>query len=128
MDEPIIVDTSVWIDFFNGKETENVKIFTHYLENDLPIFICPVIIQEILQGIASDKSFLKVKESLLALNVLDDDSIETAIGAAEIYRKLRSKGFTIRKSNDCMIAYYAIKYSLKVLHSDRDFDIIFENY
>ena len=73
MDEPILVDTSVWIDFFNGKETENVKIFTYYLENDLPIFICPVIIQEILQGIVNDKTFIKVKESLLSLNVLDDD-------------------------------------------------------
>lgn len=128
MNEPLLIDTSVWIDFFNGFETENVKIFSHYLENDFPVFICPVIIQEILQGIKSDKEYKKVKDYLFALNVLNDDAIEAALGATEIYRKLRKTGVTIRKSNDCLIAYYAIKYSLKILQNDRDFDAILVNY
>lgn len=128
MNEPIIIDTSVWIDFFNGSETQNVKIFTEYLENNFPIYICPIIIQEILQGIKSDKEFNQVKDYLFALTVLNDDAIETAIGAINIYRKLRQKGITIRKSNDCIIAYYAIKYSLKILHNDRDFDNILKYY
>jgi predicted nucleic acid-binding protein len=128
MNEPILIDTSVWIDFFNGIESDNTKIFTEYLENDLPIFICPIIIQEILQGIKSDKEYRQVKDYLFALNVLNDDAIETALGAVKIYRQLRLKGITIRKSNDCLIAYYAIKYSLKILHKDRDFDNIIKYY
>ncbi len=124
MNESILIDTSVWIDFFNGDESESVKVFTDYLERDLPIFICPVIIQEILQGIRNDAEYNQVKDYLFALNVLNDDAIEVAIGAANIYRNLRKKGVTIRKSNDCLIAYYAIKYSLRILHKDRDFDNI----
>jgi predicted nucleic acid-binding protein len=128
MNDPILIDTSVWIDFFNGIESDNTKLFTAYLENDLPIFICPIIIQEILQGIKSDKEYRQVKDYLFALNVLNDDAIEAALGAVKIYRQLRLKGITIRKSNDCLIAYYAIKYSLKILHKDRDFDNIIKYY
>lgn len=128
MNEPLLVDTSVWIDFFNGVDSDNVNVFSYYLENDFPIFICPVIIQEILQGIKSEKEYRQVKEYLFALNVLNDDAIEAALGAVKIYRKLREKGITIRKSNDCLIAYYAIKYSLKILHRDRDFDNIIRHY
>lgn len=128
MAEPIIVDTSAWIDFFNGKETMQVKIFSEYLENNDPIYVCPVIIQEVLQGIRNEKDYALTRNYIFALNVLNDDGIEVAIASAEIYRKLRQKGITIRKSNDCNIAYYAIKYNLKILHSDRDFDLITENF
>jgi len=128
MNDPILIDTSAWIDFFNGIESDNTKLFTEYLENDLPIFICQIIIQEILQGIKSDKEYRQVKDYLFALNVLNDDAIEAALGAVKIYRQLRLKGITIRKSNDCLIAYYAIKYSLKILHKDRDFDNIIKYY
>jgi predicted nucleic acid-binding protein len=128
MSDPILIDTSVWIDFFNGIESDNTKIFSDYLENDLPIYICPVIIQEILQGIKSDKEYKQVKDYLFALNVLNDDAIESALGAVKIYRKLRQKGISIRKSNDCLIACYAMKYSLKILHKDRDFDNILKYY
>jgi predicted nucleic acid-binding protein len=128
MNEPLLVDTSVWIDFFNGVDSDNVNVFSYYLENDFPIFICPVIIQEILQGIKSEKEYRQVKEYLFALNVLNDDAIDAALGAVKIYRKIREKGITIRKSNDCLIAYYAIKYSLKILHRDRDFDNIIRHY
>src|SRR5450759_244263 len=128
MNEPLLIDTSVWIDFFNGVDSDNVNVFNYYLENDFPIFICPVIIQEILQGIKSEKEYRQVKEYLFALNILNDDAIEAALGAVKIYRKLREKGITIRKSNDCLIAHYAIKYSLKILHRNRDFDNIIKYY
>ena len=68
MNNPLLVDTSVWIDFFNGTENDNVKIFTEYLENDFPIYTCPIIIQEILQGIKKDKEYRQVKDYLFALN------------------------------------------------------------
>ena len=128
MKESIIVDTSVWIDFFNGKESDQVKILVSYIQEDDPIYLCPTIIQEVLQGISNDSKYKKVKEYLLCFNVLNDDSLERALGAAELFRKLRKKGVTIRKSNDCLIAEYAYKYNLNILHSDRDFDLITQNY
>lgn len=128
MREALLIDTSVWIDFFKGSDTRQVKTLTDYIQNDDPVFICPTILQEILQGIRSEKQYKEVKEYLLCLNILNDDAIETAIGAARIYRTLRKKRITIRKSNDCIIAHYAIKYSVQILHKDRDFDLIVENY
>ncbi|HDR52690.1 MAG TPA: PIN domain nuclease [Mariniphaga anaerophila] len=127
MREGLLFDTSVWIDFFQGTKAEEVNLLTLYLQEDLPVYSCPVIIQEVLQGIKSDLQFKKVKDSFLALPVLIEDPVEAAIGAAEIYRKLRNKGITIRKSNDCLIAWYALKNSIKVIHRDRDFDLIFKN-
>ncbi|MGC9353053.1 MAG: type II toxin-antitoxin system VapC family toxin [Mariniphaga sp.] len=127
MNEGLLFDTSVWIDFFLGRNSEEVRLLTSYLLDDKPIFTCPVIVQEILQGINSDLQFRKVKESFLALPILTGDPVEAALGAAEFYRKLRKKGITIRKSNDCLIAWYALKNSIEVVHCDRDFDLIFEN-
>ncbi len=122
--KPILADTSVWIDFFIGAKSSEVDVLTEYLENDYVIFICPIIIQEILQGISSDNTYEEVKDYLLAMPILNDDAIEMAIMAADLYRKMCKKGVTIRKSNDCLIAQYAIKHELKILHKDRDFDLI----
>jgi predicted nucleic acid-binding protein len=127
MNSGILFDTSVWIDFFTGKLTTESTLLTDYIENNYPIFICPVIVQEVLQGVRNDKDYMLIKESFLALILLNEDPLEAAIGAADIYRKLRKKGLTIRKSNDCLIAWFAIKNSLHVVHCDRDFDVILEN-
>jgi predicted nucleic acid-binding protein len=128
MTGPILADTSVWINFFKGIESKEVRILTKYIEHDDPIFLCPTIVQEVLQGIPNDKQFKEIKEYLLAFQILDDDGLEMAISSANLYRSLRKKGITIRKSNDCLIAQYAINHSLHVLHQDRDFDLIIENY
>jgi predicted nucleic acid-binding protein len=128
MKGPLLADTSVWINFFKGNESKEVTILTKYIENDGPIFLCPTIVQEILRGINDDKQFREIKKYLLAFNILNDDGLEMAISAANLYRSLRKKGITIRKSNDCLIAQYAINHSLHVLHQDRDFDLIIENY
>ena len=128
MNGPILADTSVWINFFKGTHSKEVTILTKYIENDDPIFLCPTIVQEVLQGISNDKQFREIKKYLLAFNILNDDGLEMAISAAILYRSLRKKGVTIRKSNDCLIAQYAINHSLHVLHLDRDFDLIIENY
>jgi predicted nucleic acid-binding protein len=127
MKNGLLFDTSVWIDFFSGNDSEETNLLTHYLKEDFPVFTCPVIIQEVLQGIRDDKSFEEVKDSFLALPILTENPVDAAIGAAQIYRHLRKKGITIRKSNDCLIAYYALKNSKKIIHKDRDFDLIFKS-
>ncbi len=126
MNGPVLADTSVWINFFKGVDSKEVEVLIRYIENDSPVYLCPTIVQEVLQGINNDKQFREVQASLLAFNILNDDGVEMAVSAANLYRWLRKRGITIRKSNDCLIAQYAIKHSLQVLHQDRDFDLIME--
>ena len=122
-----IFDTSVWIDFFKGNNSDQTRLLVYLLENDLPVYYCPVILQEVLQGIKKDSELEEVKEVFTILNKLVEDPYEAATGAADIYRKLRKQGLTIRKSNDCLIAWYAIRNSLEIVHNDRDFDVIQNN-
>ena len=122
--DPVLIDTSVWIDFFNGLENPKTKLVKEYLEMEYIIFICPLILQEVLQGIRNDDDYLKVKNSMMNLEILIIDHLESAIGAAELYRTLRKKGITIKKSNVCIIAYYAIYFGIRLVHKDRDFDLI----
>ena len=119
-----IFDTSVWIDFFKGNNSEQTRLLVYLLENDLPVHYCPVILQEVLQGIKNDSEFEEVKDVFTVLNKLYEDPYQAATGAAEIYRNLRKKGITIRKGNDCLIAWYGIKNDLEIIHLDRDYDMI----
>lgn len=124
MREPLIFDTSVWIDFLNTKETQEARLLEEYILSDDEVLITPTILQEILQGIREDRTYGEVKETLSYFRLLELTTREAAIGAADLYRTLRKKGVTIRKSNDCLIAYYAISFSVPIVHSDRDFDQI----
>ncbi len=90
------------------------------------VYICPTIIQEILQGIKSDNQYEIVKNSLEGVRRLVLDPYVVAVDAAELYRSLRREGTTIRKSNDCLIAYYGIHFQIPGWHQDRDFDHIAE--
>jgi len=121
---PALIDTSVWIDFFRGRENYQTKLTKEYIENEFSVFTCPIIVQEVLQGIREDTEYEKVKRNLLNLDILLIDQIESSVGVADLYRSLRKKGVTIKKSNDCMIAYYAIHFGIHLLHKDSDFDLI----
>jgi len=123
---PVLIDTSVWIDFFNGIVNSKTEIVKEYLEMEYPLFICPIILQEVLQGIREDENYLKVKSNMLNLEILIIDHIESATGAADLYRDLRKKGVTIKKSNDCIIGFYAMSFGIHLVHRDRDFNLIAE--
>ena len=121
----VLVDTSVWIDFFNEKTmSPKSEILQKLIENNDVIYICPTIYQEILQGIRDDNTFEDIKNILHDFNMLKFNIMEVTDTAIEIYRKLRKSGITIRKSNDCLIAAYAILGDLNLLHKDRDFEEI----
>ena len=125
----VLVDTSVWIDFFNSnKPSPEVKILQQLIVNDRSIFLCPVIYQEILQGIRDDRTFEHIQEMLLDFDMLDFAWMNVTNQAIDIYRTLRKKGVTIRKSNDCLIAAYAILADVQLLHKDRDFAVIAKGY
>lgn len=120
----VLVDTSVWIDFLNGKKNKSTRTLTKLIQDDIGVVLCPTIIQEILQGIREDQSFKEVKENLSGFEVLYLDGVAAAYGASSLYREIRKKGITIRKSNDCLIAFYAIHHKVSLLHNDKDFNLI----
>ncbi len=122
----ILVDTSVWINFFRAHETK-ASLFLKQNLNSIIIAICPVILQEVLQGVVSDKEFDIVSSYLNTLSPLLGNNYKLAHNSAQLYRSLRKKGVTIRKPNDCLIASYAIYHNIALLHDDRDFQLIAEN-
>jgi predicted nucleic acid-binding protein len=125
----IIVDTTVWIDFYNPKTKSSEKeILEQLILNDYPIYLCPIIYQEVLQGIREDKIFGEIKYMLLNYRMVDIDLITATDYAVDMYRHLRKKGITIRKSMDCLIASYAMLGNMYLLHNDKDFMEIEKEY
>lgn len=120
----VLVDTSVWIDALNGNNTWQVLLLHQLIEEDAPVVLCPVIVQEILQGIKEDKDFHRVKDTLSGFELLRVDALEVTYGAVSLYRNARKHGITIRKSNDCLIAFYSIFCKAVLLHNDDDFNKI----
>ncbi|AFL86220.1 putative nucleic acid-binding protein, contains PIN domain [Belliella baltica DSM 15883] len=116
----VLIDTSIWINFFGGKDQKIISAVQELLHKD-QVIICPPVYQEILQGIKYPKEFLDMKDKLNALRQIHADPFEAAEGAAQIYSVLRSKGVTIRKSYDCLIAWYAMTSNATLFHLDRDF-------
>ncbi len=122
----VLIDTSVWIDFFNNAQEPHVEKMASALKV-CEVCICPPILQEVLQGIYNDRDFEITKHYLLELQILNFDQIQTSLGAATLYRYLRKKGVTIRKANDCLIAWLAIEFQIPLLENDRDFKVIAEH-
>jgi predicted nucleic acid-binding protein len=122
----IIVDSSVWIDFFNAYQSKEADELQNLIEhnNVNNIFICPVIYMEVLRGIRDDNAFHDIKETLLNFHILNNEIMEVTNNAVNIYRMLRRKGITIRKQNDCLIASYAILNNIQIFHKDHDFELI----
>ncbi|MES2268454.1 MAG: PIN domain-containing protein [Bacteroidota bacterium] len=119
----ILVDTSVWINFFKGIDTR-ASVFLRDNMDQFVIATCPVIVQEVLQGVISDKQYTFLKNYFNGLAHLSGDSYLLANEAAQLYRQLRKAGITIRKPNDCLIAAYTLHHKVTLLHDDKDFDHI----
>ena len=119
----ILVDTTVWIDFFAARTSPHVAALEALLEDRENVCICGIVLAEVLQGIRSDADYRKTKKYFEALLFLPMTQ-RVFLRCAELYRSLRKKGVTVRKPLDCMIASVAIEHDLPVLHNDRDFDHI----
>lgn len=122
----VIVDTTVWIDYFGGIANEH----TTWLDAELRrqrLGLTDLILCETLQGIRSDTVFSQVRSELLRLHLFNTGGSELAIAAAQNYRSLRQRGQTIRKTIDSLIATFCIEEDHSLLHRDRDFDA-FEKY
>jgi len=123
----VLIDTSVWIDFFRYPTPTDQVIKLKDALNYQKVVICDVILIEILQGIRDENQYLLTKNYLLDITCLPI-SQSTYIAAAQIYRHLHSVGFTIRKPIDCLIAAVALEQQCLLLHNDRDFDPIANHF
>jgi predicted nucleic acid-binding protein len=118
----LIVDSSVWIDSFNPKiKSIEKEVLKQLIINNYPIYLCPVIYQEILQGIKDDKVLKEIKYILQQYKMLEIDLMDVTNHAINLYRNLRKKRITIRKPVNCLIATYAILENMYILHNDSDF-------
>ena len=122
----VIVDTTVWIDYFRA--TRNPE--TDWLNAELDrrrLGLTDIILCEVLQGVRNDMVTKEVERALLKLKVFETGSVALARAAARNYRTLRSRGHTVRKTIDCLIATFCLREQHALLHRDRDFDP-FEKY
>ncbi len=122
----ILVDSSVWIDYFRGDASPQAEKLDSLLGTE-PIATGDLILAEVLQGFASDQDFNQAKKLLTSLVVVDLAGQEIAIKAARNFRALRELGITVRKTIDTVIATRCIESKLALLYSDRDFDPFVEH-
>jgi hypothetical protein len=117
----VIVDTTVWIDYFRGRRT----VQTEWLNQALGVTrvgLCDLILCEILQGMQSDADAATVLAQMSSFDLLETGGMDLAVAAARNYRRLRARGHTVRKTIDCHIATLCLREGHELLHNDRDFD------
>ena len=115
----IVVDTTVWADWFNGTDSPEVNRLDQAFDRQ-DAGLVPVILTEVLQGFRSEPDFERARALLVQLPVLTLD-IEGHASAARLFRRLRSKGVTVRGAIDCIIAQTCIAAGVELLSTDQDF-------
>ena len=122
----ILVDSSVWIDYFRGTSTPEAETLDSLLGTE-PIATGDLILTEVLQGFVSNRDFNQAKKLLASLVIMDLAGQAIAVQAAKNFRVLRAHGITVRKTIDTVIATRCIESRLPLLYSDRDFDPFVEH-
>jgi predicted nucleic acid-binding protein len=117
----ILVDSTVWIDFFNGRITPQTDFLAAKIANQ-PILVGDIILAEVLQGFQNETHFEKALHAFSRFQQVSLVTPELAVQSARNYRVLRTKGITVRKTIDCLIATFCIVKEHDLLHSDKDFD------
>lgn len=120
----ILIDASAFIEFLNRTGSRADILIEQLIRDDDGIALADLTLTEILQGIKNDREFREVKASLLTFPILSLKSPESCVAAAELHRKCRKKGLTIRSTIDLLIAQIALEHHATLLHNDRDFDAI----
>jgi len=122
----ILVDSSVWIDYFRGTSTPQAEMLDSLLGVE-PIATGDLILTEVLQGFPTERDFNQAKTLMTSLEVIELGGPEIAIQAARNYRRLRALGVTVRKTIDTIIATRCIESGMALLYSDKDFDPFVEH-
>ena len=116
----IFVDSSVWIDYFNGRQTPQTDRLDSSLGTTL-VVMGDLVLTEVLQGFQNDKDFKTARDLLMGMPFMEMVGRDIALQSSVNYRALRKKGVTVRKTIDVIIATFCIHYRLPLLHDDRDF-------
>ena len=117
----ILVDSSVWINYFNGIDTWQTELLDRFL-TEVPIVMGDLILTEVLQGFRDDQDFEQARNSLSILPFKQMGGYKIAIKSAQNYRTLRKSGITVRKTIDIIIGTFCILENLSLLHDDKDFE------
>ncbi|WP_447971058.1 type II toxin-antitoxin system VapC family toxin [Nitrospira sp. M1] len=117
----IIVDTSVWIDYFNERTTEETEKLDTILGIQ-EILLGDLILTEVLQGFQQDSHFRIAQKVFDAFPIVTMVGPHLALRSAKNYRTLRKRGVTVRKTIDVMIGTYCLEKHIPLLYADRDFD------
>ena len=117
----VIVDSTVWVDYFNGQHNPETDWLDARLDQER-LGLTTIILTEVLQGIRDERRAADVQKALLEFEVFEAASAEVAVDAARNYRALRGRGKTVRKTIDVLIATFCLREGHSLLHRDRDFD------
>jgi len=117
----VIVDTTVWVDYLKGVSTPEVEWLDRETSRQR-LGLLDLMAGEVLQGLSTDEEAVRVLRHLRRFEIFRTGGIELAVAAARNYRHLRSRGRTVRKTIDCLIATFCIEQNHALLHNDRDFD------
>ena len=123
----ILVDSSVWIDFFNARQTRQTAFLTANL-TDTRLATADLVFVEVIQGARDDRTAVKIERLLRSLDIVVVSDIDIAVQAARHYRTLRAKGITIRKTIDTLIATRCIVDNHQLLFADRDFEPFVDHF
>ena len=119
----IVVDTSVWIDYFNGVDSRQTVALDELL-GERPLLMGDLILAELLQGFDNETDahrVLNVLEPLECVAMVDRD---VALESARNFRRLRRRGVTVRKTMDMLIGTWCLMHHCELLHADRDFTVM----
>ena len=118
----LVVDSSVWIDFFNDVEHPAVELLDEMLgHGEVRIVVPDLVLFEVLRGFRQEHSHRQARRLMESLHVEDTGGAELALSAAQHYRSLRAQGITVRSSVDVLVASFCIENDYALLHRDRDF-------
>ena len=121
----ILVDSSVWIDYFRGARNQQTEQLDEWLDQpEAHIGVADLVVFEVLRGFTSEKEQAVAKRLLLTLEVVEIGGWDAALLAAEHYRELRAQGYTIASPIDVLLASYCITHNHNLLHRDADFDVM----
>lgn len=123
----ILVDSSVWIDYFRGARNRPVEQLLAWLQGSMAtvdLGVADMVVFEVMRGFASPKEQKRARDLLLALDIVEIGGLDNALMAAEHYSALRAQGYTVRSPIDVLLASYCIRHGHMLLHRDADFDVM----
>ena len=119
----LVVDSSVWIDFFNDADQPSAQLLDHLLANgEVRLVVPDLVLFEVLRGFRHERDYRQARLLMQTLTIEPVGGAELMLSAAQHYRSLREQGVTVRSSIDVLVAAFCIEHDYALLHRDRDFD------